>query len=80
MTLDAILTESALEPVELPRMTTSMVFTHYNRLGTQLESAIRSFKALPDASPQGCTDELKELVKACENAIRTAQRLLEANR
>ena len=79
-TLDAIVTNAQSEPVELPRLTTANVFTHYARLGSALERAADAFKKIPDATDRSLTDELKELMKACDVAIKTAARLLEANR
>ena len=78
--LQAIVDVAALEPPDLPRLTTANVFITYSRLGVQLSTAFEEYKRLPDATPQNCTEALKALVKNCEAAIANATRLLEANR
>ena len=78
--LDTLATQAAQEPPELPRLTVSNTFIHYARLGAALARAMEAYKKLPDAPPQGCTDDLKDLIKNCDAAIKTATRLLEANR
>ena len=78
--LEAIVTAAAQEPAELPRLQASQVFIHYARLGAALEQIANNYKDLPNATPQGCTDKLKELIKDCNVAIATAARLMESNR
>lgn len=77
--LGAIIDNAAREPADLPRLPAAQVFIHYARLGAALERAAASYKHIPACTPQCVTDELKELVKACEIAIKTAQRMIESN-
>jgi hypothetical protein len=78
--LDSIVSASEVESPDLPRLTVANTFIHYMRLCAALERASEICKRIPESNPQNCTDALKDLVKTCESAIKTATRLLEANR
>jgi hypothetical protein len=81
MNLEAIVTEQTTEPIELPRLTVQATFLTYGRIGTQLDIAGRAYKDLPDASTvQSAAESLKEIIKACEHVIKSANRLMEGNR
>ena len=78
--LDTITTEQSAPAVELPRLTVADTFKHYARMGVCFERALTAYKAMPEATPQGCTDELKAIMAECETISKTAARLLEANK
>jgi hypothetical protein len=78
--LMAVLAAEEREPVDLPRLTTANLFTHYMRIGKALNQAIEAYKALPDAAPKACDSALLDIAKQCDIASKTAMRLLEANR
>jgi hypothetical protein len=78
--VDSIVAKSAEESPDLPRLTVANTFMTYQRLGGQLEAACGHYKALPDAKHSlDTTNGLKELIRACEAAVKHATRLLEAN-
>lgn len=78
--LEAVLDAASLEPPELPRLTVAGAFSAYNRLGSVLERTAEAYKKIPESTPVGCTDYLKEIVKNCEAMQKAATRLLEANK
>lgn len=79
-TLNAILAESTKEPPELPRLTVAQTFVHYNRLRLSLNHAVNACSLVPDSSTNDVAAQLKEIITRCEIAIKTANRMLEANR
>lgn len=78
--LETIVAQSVAEPPELPRLTVAQTFIHYQRLATSLENATDELKRIPTAQTDRVTECLKDIVKQCETAIKTANRMLEANR
>ena len=78
--LESMVAGSDQEPVDLPRLTVADVFGHYERMGAALERAIDAYKGLPKASQQQSVTSLKDITKACDSVIKTATRMLEANR
>lgn len=79
--LDKIVVEQSAEAPELPRLPVADTFMTFNRMGVQLDNARESFKKIPEtASRDQVTAHLKDIVKFCNAAVKTAERLLEANR
>jgi len=62
------------------RLTTGNVLLTLSQLGTQLETAVKAYQQLPEATPQQVDDILKAIGTACGNAMAKAQKLLEGNR
>lgn len=78
--LDSIVSQSSQESPELPRLTAANVFIHYARMGLAIDRLGASYRRLPDATQQGLTDELKQIMKEADSIAKYAARLVEANR
>ena len=78
--LSHVLAEALNDPPELPRLTVAQTFVHYQRLALAIENAGDELKRIPTAQPDRVTECLKDIVRQCEIAIKTAQRMLEGNR
>lgn len=78
--LSQVLAEALSEPPELPRLTVAQTFVHFQRMHTALENAMHECSQVPAATQADCSQHLKDLIRYCETAIKTANRMLEANR
>jgi hypothetical protein len=80
-TLNQIVDDQTAEVPELPRLPVADTFIAFNRMGVSLDNARESFKKIPEtASRDQVTAHLKDIVKFCAATIKTAERLLEANK
>lgn len=78
--LDAIAKAAEQEPVDLPRLTAANVLIHVARIGTCLEIAVNEYRKIPEAKQNSFDPILRNLIGQCETVIKTASRLIEANR